>query len=324
MTARSPSLRSRARASARALAVSAAAIAVVLTTTAPAATQNERVRFTVRPANPSASDPRSVAWLIHRGKPGELIRDEVVVENLGDGGLRLELYPADAVTTGNGQFTLEPREAADDDVASWVHLARTRVTLGPDESAVVPFTVRVPDGATPGDHPGGIVARNLDPVSKGAVRTLLAVGARLYLRVPGPIVESLRVSDLRPAVDGGRVTFALDLENRGNTLIDVDAAYDLDAVLGGDVGREVGHVATLVPGARATITVAHPETLPGGPVDAAFTLRYGDGRETGAETGFFVFPPWPVLIAALLIVVSGVALPLGRRRARVRAATMGA
>lgn len=296
-------------------------LALVLGAGAPASAQRQGdMRFTVRPAQSSPDDPRTLAWLIHRGRPGDLVRDAVLVENLGSVPLRLELYPSDAVTADSGQFALEPGEAPDEDVAAWVHLRRDFLSLAPGERTLVPFTVRVPDQATPGDHVGGIVARNLSSVSDGPVRTLLAIGARLYFRVPGPIVEDLRVSKPRTEVENGRVRFLLDLENRGNTLIDVDAAYRLEALLGGDANREVGNVATLVPGARATIAIDHPNALPGGPVDASFTLRYGDGREGNTQISFFVMPPWSVLIAALLVVLSGIVLGLGRRRARAAAA----
>jgi hypothetical protein len=302
------------------ITVRAILLSGLLASLGPAArAQEPEIRFTVRPANPPTSDIRSNAWLIHRLKPGDIARDAVIVENLGDVPLELDLYSADGVTTALGEFTLQPEEAPDVGVAQWTTVGRSRVSLDPEERVRVPIVIRVPRNATPGDHPGGVVARTVEPVKRGQVRTLLAVGARVYLRVPGEIVHDLWVHEVRPEVNDGHVRFLLDLENAGNTLLDVSAAYELAGLLGLDrTEREVALVATLVPGARATVVVEHRATLLGGPYSADFQLRFGGDGVVSAGTSFFVFPPWPLLVAAALIPVTLVGLLLRRTR-RVRA-----
>lgn len=273
-----------------------------------ASAQEPEIRFTVRPAEPDFEDPRGVAWLIHEAPPGRVIRDAVHIENLGTAPVDLVLYPADGVTTDAGDFTVEPREAPRDDVATWVEMRQDQITLDPGESTRVRFRVRIPENAMPGDHPGGIVARTVEPVGTGDVTAYLAVAARLYLTVEGPLVYDLRITGVEAVPEGDRTRFLLGLENAGNTLLEVTGRFDVRGLFGTAGEGELASPATLVPGATATREVVLPKRLLGGRYVAAFDLAYGPNRTVSAETAFFVWPPWQVLLAVALILANGVAL----------------
>lgn len=262
-------------------------------------------------------DSRTNAWLIHRGKPGTTIRDAVLVQNLGTVPLDLILYPADAHSTDEGEFGLEPIEDADDGVAGWVSVARGEVSLEPGETEEVPVVIRVPRDATPGDHPGAVVARTAEPIRQGDVPTLLAVGARLYVRVPGPLVERVTLHGVEAAVEEGRPRFDLDLENTGNTIVEVTGSYTVEGLFGLDSSTgTIDHPITLLPGARVHPVVSHPDRLLGGGYRAEFDLTYGDGRALRGAVEFSAGFAWP-LVALIAVIVAAITAVIARvRRSR--------
>lgn len=299
---------SRTRTTVRVLAAVLAG-AILLLPGVPGAAQEPRIEFTIRPAHTHGDDPRTNAWLIHRARPGQVIREHVVVANLGTIPLDLLLYPADALSTEQGEFSLEPIEAADDGVAGWTSVRRSEVSLQPDEVVEVPVVVRVPENAAPGDHPGAIVARTAEPIRQGGVPTLLAVGARLYLRVPGEVEPGLTLHGIRAEIVDGRPRFTLDLENTGNTLIEARGSYEIAGLFGlerrdGTIDRPL----TLVPGARVRPQISHPDALLGGNYDATFTLRYAGGRRLTGDVSFSAGVPWPLIALALILLAVAAAL----------------
>jgi hypothetical protein len=86
-----------------------------------------------------------------------------------------------------------PSGRASVDGGTWIDV-RDKVTVGPDETKVVPFTITAPAGATPGDHPAGIAATIIS--TGGTVNVESRVGFRVLLRASGTVRSSLAVGDL--------------------------------------------------------------------------------------------------------------------------------
>ncbi|MFD0506015.1 hypothetical protein ACFQ0G_30485 [Streptomyces chiangmaiensis] len=111
-------------------------------------------------------------YVYAEGEPGTVLQDAVSVLNPGSEPLTVRLSGADADDTADGGFTVRTRPV---DTGAWIAFARTTggrraavhavsVTVPARTRADVPFSLTVPGGAVPGDHPGAIVA------SAGAVR----------------------------------------------------------------------------------------------------------------------------------------------------------
>ncbi|HEX2032418.1 MAG TPA: hypothetical protein VHL78_13655, partial [Actinomycetota bacterium] len=301
----------------RALALLAALAAVA--PAGPAAAAPERIEFTVRPAAARTDDPRTNAWLVHRARPGSTIRTKVVVANLGTVPLDLLLYPADAFSTDQGEFGLEPVEDADDGVAGWISVEHSEISLDPDEAREVRVVIRVPESATPGDHPGAVVARTARPIRQGDVPTLLAVGTRVYTTVPGPRVDRVVMHGIDAVVQDGRPRFELDLENTGNTMVEITGSYALRGLFGLDTGEgTIERPITLVPGARAHPVVVHPDPVLGGSYRAEFDLAYGDGRRLRGTVEFSAGFAWPLVALIAVAVAALTALVTWGRRSRRR------
>ncbi|MFF4214293.1 hypothetical protein ACFYZE_34105 [Streptomyces sp. NPDC001796] len=216
-------------------------------------------------------------YVYAEGEPGTVLEDAVSVRNPGGRPLTVRL------SGDHGE------RGAPGDSGPWIAFARTTgghripvrtlaVTVPARTRADVPFTVVVPAGAAPGDHPGSIVA------SAGGRSTAL----RLRLRVVGPALSALTVEHV--AVGGGRISY--ELVNRGTTVLTPRLAVRADGVLGRVLDRpERTLPLDLPPGRRVRLA----EPWPHHPALDAVHVRLmvtaaGGAHASGGASARFV--PW--------------------------------
>ncbi|WP_447039356.1 COG1470 family protein [Streptomyces sp. DSM 118878] len=227
-------------------------------------------------------------YVYAEGAPGTVLQDTVTVTNPG---------PRPRTVSLRG---------APKDTGAWLTFAERRVKVPPRTRAEVPFTVTVPAGAVPGDHPGAIVV-------SGGGRT---VGIRLHLRVGGPTLPALTVERVEVDKDAGRITY--DLVNRGNTVLAPKLAVHAEGVFGTLVDRPARALPVeLLPGRRVTLTEPWADTPAFDAADVRLTATASGGaRDTATASARFV--PWGALgggAAGLLAVAAGaVHLVRGHRR----------
>lgn len=261
-------------------------------------------------------------------EPGELVREVVSIANLTDEPLRLRIYPADAYNTPrDGAFALRRHDEPRRDVGAWVRLpARThQVPIG--MRVDIPFVLRVPHNAEPGDHVGGIVALNTRVESSSSsgsvdVDILRAVGVRIYARVQGRALPKLSVERIRLHTDApwstplggtGDAAITYEVHNRGNTRVRPTAVLEIDDVFGRRVKTfEPRAVPELLPGGYVRITEPW-RSLPalGFAYTAEVTVTDGALHAKGERTAWVI--PW-----VLLVVVVAVNVAAWRRSARRR------
>ncbi|WP_018801644.1 WxL protein peptidoglycan domain-containing protein [Salinispora arenicola] len=174
----------------------------------------------------SAKGPNGRPAFTYKLDPGATLTDYVAVTNHSTRPLTLNLYASDAFTTAEGGFDLLAGGQQPTDVGAWVRLTHRSVTIPSTSRLNVPFTLTVPDDATPGDHAGGIVA-SLATTTGDAQGNQVAVdhrvGARIYLRVTGELHPALTVENLRVRhtgslnpLAGGALTVTFTVQNTGN------------------------------------------------------------------------------------------------------------
>jgi len=178
-----------------------ALVALILATLAVApAVAAEGSRVGLRPADPEQS------WEVLTLAPGTSQRAEAVVVNTTDAPQAVRFSTADATTTADGVFTLageaEPRRG----VGAWITPDAARMTLAPRESRTVGFTVRVPEGAAPGDHAGGLLVQHDGPERAApdggmSVTIVERVGLRVYVTVPGTRDGRVSLDGVEAAID---------------------------------------------------------------------------------------------------------------------------
>jgi LPXTG-motif cell wall-anchored protein len=258
--------------------------------------------------------------LLTRGVP---ISDSLTIVNKTDAPLTFGLYVADAFNTPEGGFASRRPDEPRRDVAAWITLSNTAATVGPHQSVDVPFTIDPPLDATPGDHPGSIVAIETEGTisRRGAlnVRAVQAVGARMYARIAGPLAPRLDVTALHVSgrrglagLAGGHVDAEVTykVRNTGNVRLTSTAALQVAPLVGGATRVRPTTLPELLPGGSAVVHQRVSGVLPFGRLKARLRVTSGAPTATGESSTFVI--PW--LVVVVLAVLA--ALWIRRRRRR--------
>ncbi|MGW0820014.1 WxL protein peptidoglycan domain-containing protein [Streptomyces sp. NPDC002845] len=279
---------------------------------------------------PQASEISTRPYFYVTADPGTTVRDKVVVTNKTAEPLTFRLYAADAYNTArDGGFAIRTVTEKQRGVGAWAKPSKSRVTVPARGSVTVPFTLRVPERAEPGDHPGALVAldERIDPGDGAtALGVQRAVGARIYLRVSGPTVPALAVEQVRvrhdrplvPGIGSSTATISYTLHNTGN--VTVDPRVELRAV--GLFGRTLlardltGLPSELLPGQRVRLT----EPWRGAPQfdwgDITLTAS-AEGTRESVSVSFFALPWLVAVVLAALLAGAVVVIRVRRRQARL-------
>jgi len=294
------------------------------------------VTWTVRTAsNDFGSSRTSYSYTIN---PGATVADALVVANRGATELDLGVYAADGYTTESGQFDLLVGDKKSSSIGAWVHSDQDRITVAPGATVEVPFTVTVPENASPGDYAGGIVTSLAQPDAAQGITVDRRLGVRIALRVAGDLRPGLAVEDLHVGWNGGLNPFAggdatvtYTLRNTGNAVLSARQT----AGIGGPFGwfptaaGKVDEPPQLLPGESwrmsvpvrdvpATVWLTATATVTPVVVDASGSTT---ALEPVEATGIGWALPWMLLLILLVLaalVVLAVRL-LRRRRAGLRA-----
>ncbi|MET7650872.1 DUF916 domain-containing protein [Streptomyces sp. NPDC005486] len=258
--------------------------------------------------------------------PGQTIEDKVVVANKTDEPLTFRLYAADAYNTArDGGFAVKSLGEKMRGVGAWAELPKDRVTVPGRRTVTVPFTVRVPEGAEPGDHPGAIVALD-ERVEKGdggvALGVQRAVGARVYLQVGGPTlpalaVENVKVSHDQPLVPGlgdSTATISYTLHNTGNVTLAPRVRLKASGLFGRTLlTRDLTKIPSqLLPGQRVRLTERWTDAPQLDWTDVRLTASAENTSESASAS--FVSVPWLVATVGVAGIGIGAWLLIRRRR----------
>jgi hypothetical protein len=287
--------------------------------------------WSIAPAGSTPGSTSSRSDFELAAKPGQILTDRFVVANRTAAPITFNLYSADAVNTKvGGAFALKLANEEQLDVGKWITLPTDKLVLPASTQAAVPYTIRIPMDASPGDHSGGVVAQDATPsiVTKGSVRVpvLEGAGVRVYVRVAGPIHPSLAVTNPQivysyPALawltgsGKGRVVF--DVANTGNMRQDVAVHVKAVSLFGSTIKSYAKiSVPALLPGSTTVLTE------PAIPFPRAGLVRYDISLQSrtasaGASVQVLLIP-W-VLVIIVVLVLLLIAVLLWRRHRRKKA-----
>jgi hypothetical protein len=265
--------------------------------------------------------------------PGEAIQDYVRLTNPSDHDLTFAVYGADAYTTTQGAFALRLRDQPRTGVGGWVSLPFATRTVAAETSITFPFQLGIPADIEPGDWAGGVVAVATDPATPQPASNVTieqGVGARIYLRVRGPLHPGLTVTKLDMRADGGtwapfsgkqHAAFTYEIANTGNVRLTGTARLDIVDAFGRTVKSFSSRtLPELLPHDRATVT----EAWDGAPLlSTGFRPRLvvdADGVSATREAPRVWRGSFPAAIALVLAVVLAmlIARSLVRRLSKLR------
>ncbi|MFE2171226.1 hypothetical protein ACFXB3_40110, partial [Streptomyces sp. NPDC059447] len=307
------------------------------TTPATAPGEDHKATFGVQPATPKEPDARANFSYGVTGGAG--LRDQIAVWNYGDAPLDLAVYASDAVNTADGGFDLLPAGQAPKDAGSWIKMEKDKVTVPPKSNVIVPFTVTVPAGVTPGDHTAGIVAALAgggQDAQGNKVRLDQRVGSRVYIRAAGTLTPKLSVEDVTASYEGtyspfgkGSATITYTLRNTGNVRLGARQAVRINSPLGSSLTADgTKDLGDLLPGSSLKVTAKADGVAPLVRSSAVVSVQPVVARDgvdpklpslTRSVSLWTV--PWTLLALILLIIAGGLWIRRRRRLARSAAET---
>ncbi|SDY58811.1 WxL protein peptidoglycan domain-containing protein [Herbiconiux ginsengi] len=265
--------------------------------------------------------------------PGAAVDDTLVVTNHGTTPLDLGVYAADGYTTDSGQFDVVVGGAESTAIGAWVHTANPTVHLEPGATADVPFTLTIPQNATPGDYAGAIVTSLTQADDEQGINVDRRLGIKISLRIGGDLAPALAIENMHVDYDGGWLPFAAGdavigytLHNTGNAVVSAQQAAGVTGPFGwfpSDAG-EVEAPPQLLPGESWTVSVPVTGVPPVflltatatvGPIvlDASGSTTSLD-PVTASANGWAV--PWTLVILVLVLAALIVLAVIVRRRTR--------
>jgi hypothetical protein len=238
----------------------------------------------------AADNPRALAYIIDYLPTGTVIHRRILVANEEPRKARFSVYP-DAAYISGGQFTGYPG-ATRSELTTWIKVQHPTVTLAAGKSVPDLITIRVPRGATRGEHYGVIwvqqssQARNHHGIG---VLEVARVGIRVYLAVgrggaPPTSFDITSITGHRTAA--GQPVIVAHVNNTGGRAIDLSGTVRLaDGPADTSAGPfHVQRIVTLAPGQSWNVTFALPHSLPVGSWRATVTLASGLTSATATAT----------------------------------------
>ena len=229
-----------------------------------------------------AGNPRALRYIIDYLPTGAVIHRRILVANNESRTVRFTVYP-DAAFISDGQFA-GYAGATRNELTNWVSVQHPTVTLAAGASVMDMISIRVPPGATRGEHYGVIWVQQTAKVhSRGrefALTEVNRVGIRMYLAVGrgGAPPTSFDIASITGHLtDAGQPIVVAHVDNTGGRAIDLNGSVLLADGPGGTSSGPFAaqKIVTLAPGQSWNVTFAAPKSLPDGSWRATVTLVSG-------------------------------------------------
>lgn len=262
-------------------------------------------------------DPRARSYIVDNLPPGSTINRRIEVRNHTSVSQEVRVYPG-AARIDNGAFVPEP-STTENDLVTWTSVDKQALHLGPDESAMVMVTVKVPADAAEGEQYAAVWAEvRSKPNPKTKIASAMRVGVRMYVSVGpgnGPAAD-FAISGLSAGRnDKGEAEVRAAISNTGGRALDVSGTLSLTE---GPSGLAAGpfptqRVLTLAPGSTGEVLITLGAELPNGPWHAALQVKSGlvehdaTARLTFPAAGASVVVETEQGLPAWLIVAGGIA-----------------
>lgn len=244
--------------------------------------------------------------------PGSSAQEIVKVRNVSSKSQTFypEVFDFRAIgETGTPEFLINSKEDSYTySLASWVSISKEGITLKPNESAALNFTINVPSNAEPGGRYAGILFGTVPPQPKGTeIAISNKVGSLILVRVSGAAKELTNLKEFStPAnfYENPPVDFLVRVENKGNVHVRPKGNITIKDTFGRkvaslDVNEKEGAV---LPESIRRFDKDNDELSwsPGGFTIGKYTatvlLNYGDPAKQLTQSVSFWVVPWKILL----------------------------
>lgn len=306
----------------------------VVATSAPIALAGNSTSISIQPVTEGAGIRR--AAFVFAMAAGTVQTDSVVVTNNGDDTANIRVYAANAFSTASGKIGVKAYTDELTTPATWLRytsqLGDGILQIPPHTAKSIPFAVRVPSDAGPGDYAIGLGAMPVvdSPTQvpgQDTITIVTAVATLALIRVDGPLLPSLAITDMKvsakppmiPGTAGGESTVDFNLVNSGNQRVKATVNIAQINALGRVSYRYPAFtIEGLLPGAIVPIKKGWPDApVLRGRIRVEVTTD-SDAQVT-RSMGFWSVP-WGFIAMVVLAIVVLVMLLRFRRRRRARGA----
>lgn len=278
----------------------------------------------VSPAYPNPNVKDSNIWFVYNLDRGQSVTDYLKLVNISpEKTMKVKIYPVDAVVSSKGVFN--PLDEADprQDIGAWLKMSESEVTLAPEETRIIPFTLTIPQDASVGDHLGAIIVEKgeLKPSGQAGLSIKTRVGIRVWNTVPGEIVKNLKISNVSWEIKNKKLSpkpttlekiktalglnkegfIILELKNEGNVHLMPKGNIEITDIFG-------SWAATLDNISLGTSSFGHTTIVPVkwekpslfGRLTAKITVLYGDDQTATVKKSFWIIP-WTLISIVILL-----------------------
>lgn len=319
-----------------------AALLAVAGVACPAAAAGSSIGgFSARPAHFDPAVPATRAYFIRSARRGSGFTDQVVVVNSASAPVTLLVYAVDGLTGVTSGAVYGNRADPVRRAGRWVKPSVGRISVRAGGRVSIPFSVRVPGTATPGDHLAGLALQNAHPHKSGgrfSITEIVRVVVGVEVKVPGPAQPQIALRHLSIAPLPGTTDPALvvSLADVGRRLCRPRLGITLSGP--GGAQRMVRQLDTILPGDAIAYPFPWPRALASGsyhaivnatgcgaPAKLSASARLGRRlARTGVLSAAVTQPPatssgigwWALMLVGVAGVATGAVVTRGRRGVR--------
>lgn len=255
-------------------------LGVALSTTAVLAVENAGIGG--KPANPRPDNPRSQSIFVYELKPGERMEDAVEVVNNTDKEKTLLIYAVDSQVASDGAFACAQKADESVGVGTWIKLSKGTVTLAPQATEDVQFSISVPKTASSGEQNGCIAIQDSEQSAasqSNGVSLSFRSAIRVAVTIPGDITKQLDFSGpVLIRLDKETIRLSVGLKNNGNVSLDTGVDARMKNIFGGTV-RMAGGTFPVLARSEAAFNFEVKKPFWGGWYRVAATATYGSELE---------------------------------------------
>jgi LytR cell envelope-related transcriptional attenuator len=218
---------------------------------------------------------------------------------------------------GQGKFLpVINNQAEGNTIAEWIQIDKNEIIIPAEKTIEVPFTIKVPNDATPGGHFAAILVGTKPPREEentSQVQTAQVVTTLVFLRVAGDVNESGNIRSFRTTesiLESPEANFELRFENKGNVHILPQGEIKILNMWGQERGVIPINRETLFGNVLPNSVRKYDFTWKGewsiadiGRYQAIATLAYGNEQRQFADSeAFFWVIPWKILGSIILVI----------------------
>lgn len=287
------------------------------------------------------------SWFVYERKAGEVIEDVASLKNYGTQPVNIHICSADGATNSSGSFILKFDYETKTGIGLWTETPNKPILIKPGERVDVPFKIKIPENAQPGQYIGGLIVESEEyhethtkkinekglPVKKdenisyGKAVIATRIGARIYVTIPGEVNESINVKSFEYKEPvWGKPYFKFEITNGGNVSLEPMAEikiFDSAGKLYDKINTSLG---TSMPGSTISPIIPLVKKPSFGQFNAEAKITYkrifqtagslhGAPLTASASTSFNIIP-WFTIVLLLILVFACACLFICRRHSR--------